>query len=56
MDGGELRFRYGPSTVEVGHWTPSHHNHDPLHHGREEEEGNRDAKQGVEDTEGLPFI
>lgn len=42
--------------LEVRHWTESHHDHGPLHHSREEEEGNRNAKEGVEYTEGLPSI
>lgn len=54
--GSQLRFRHGPSTVEVGHRTAAHQDHDPLHHDGEEEEGDGDATEGVEDAEGLPFI
>lgn len=42
--------------MEVGQWTTCDHGHDPLNRSREEEEGNRDAKEGVEDTESLPPI
>lgn len=56
VDGGELGLGHRPPMVEVGHWASGHHDHDPLHHSREEEEGEGDAKDGVEDTEGLPFI
>ncbi len=56
MYGGQLGFRHGPSTVEVGHRASTHLGHNPLHHNREEEERDGDAKEGVEDAEGLPFI
>lgn len=42
--------------LEVRHWTVSDHDHDPLHHSREKEEGNGNAKEGVEYTESLPSI
>lgn len=48
--------RHAPAPVEVGHGPLGHHGHDPLHQQREQEEGDRDAAQGVEDAEGLPFI
>lgn len=54
--GGQLRFRHGPSTVEVGHRAPGHQDHDPLHHDGEDEEGDGDAEEGVEDAEGLALV
>lgn len=48
--------RHGPAAVEVGHGPVAHHGHDPLHQQREQEEGDRDATQGVDNAEGLPFV
>lgn len=48
--------RHAPAPVEVGHRPLGHHRHDPLHQQREQEERHRDAAEGVEDAEGLPFI
>lgn len=56
MNGCQVRLRHSPPSVEVGQWATSDHGHDPLNHSREEEEGNGDAKEGVEDAEGLPSI
>lgn len=56
MDDSQVCLRHSPSSMEVGQWTTCDHGHDPLNRSREEEEGNRDAKEGVEDTESLPPI
>lgn len=56
VNGGQFRLGHGPSPMEVRHWTPSYQVHEPLHHGGEEEEGDGDAEEGVEDTEGLPLV
>lgn len=56
MYGGQHRLRHGPSAVEVGHRASSHQDHNPLHRNGEEEEGDRDAEEGVDNAEGLPSV
>lgn len=56
MDDGHQRLGQAPLPVDVRDGPPRAVHHDPLHGGREEEEGEGDANGRVDDAEGLPAI
>lgn len=56
MNDGHQWLGYAPTRVHIHDGPPCAEDHDPLHHGREEEEGEGDADNGVHDTEGFTSI
>lgn len=56
VDDGHHRLGQTPLPVDVGDGPPRTVHHDPLHGGREEEEGEGDANSRVDDAEGLSAI
>ena len=56
VDGRQPGPGEAPAPVEVGHRPAGHQHHDPLHHGRQEEQGGRDADDGVDHAEGLALV